>query len=86
MKFFLGQRKVQEFCGWTGKFRKDLENQGKVREFENKWLWHQKIYLFYSRGEKMYILISLSPSLSALGATLKGNNLLPLLKGANSFL
>ena len=30
--------KVQEFCGWPGKFRKDLESQGKVREFENKWL------------------------------------------------
>ena len=24
---------------WPGKFRKDLESQGKVREFENKWLW-----------------------------------------------
>ena len=22
-----------------GKIRKDLESQGKVREFENKWLW-----------------------------------------------
>ena len=24
MKFFLGQGKVREFCGWPGKFRKDL--------------------------------------------------------------
>ena len=32
MKFFPGQGKVREFCGWPGKFRKDLENQGKVRE------------------------------------------------------
>ena len=39
MKFFQGQGKVREFCGWPGKFRKDLESQGKVREFENKWLW-----------------------------------------------
>ena len=39
MKFFPGQGKVREFCGWPGKFRKDLESQGKVREFENKWLW-----------------------------------------------
>ena len=33
-------------------FRKDLESQGKVREFENKWLWQadQKIYAFCSRG------------------------------------
>ena len=39
MKFFPGQGKVREFCGWPGKFRKDLESQEKVREFENKWLW-----------------------------------------------
>ena len=25
MKFFPGQGKVREFCGWPGKFRKDLE-------------------------------------------------------------
>ena len=30
--FFLGQGKVREFCGWPGKFRKDLESQGKVRD------------------------------------------------------
>ena len=39
MKFFPGQGKVREFCGWPVKFRKDLESQGKVRELENKWLW-----------------------------------------------
>ena len=39
MKFFPGQGKVREFYGWPGKVRKDLESQGKVREFENKWLW-----------------------------------------------
>ena len=38
MIFFPGQGKVREFCGWPGKFRKDLESLGKVREFENKWL------------------------------------------------
>ena len=31
MKFFPGQGKVRELCGWSGKFRKDLESQGKVR-------------------------------------------------------
>ena len=36
MKFFPGQGKVREFCCWPGKFRKDLESQGKVREFEDK--------------------------------------------------
>ena len=39
MEFFPGQEKVGEFCGWPGKFRKDLESKGKVRELENKWLW-----------------------------------------------
>ena len=34
MKFFPGQGKIREFCGWPGKFRKNLESQGKVREFE----------------------------------------------------
>ena len=38
MKFSPGQGIVREFRGWPGKFRKDLESQGKVREFENKWL------------------------------------------------
>ena len=39
MNFFPGQGKVRDSCGWSGKFRKDLESQGKVREFENKWLY-----------------------------------------------
>ena len=39
MNFFPGQGKVREFCGWPGKFRKDLESQEKVREFKNTWLW-----------------------------------------------
>ena len=38
MKFFPGQGKVREYCGWPGKFRKALESRGKVREFENKYL------------------------------------------------
>ena len=32
MEFFPGQGKVKEFSGLPGKFRKDLESQGKVRE------------------------------------------------------
>ena len=39
MNIFPGQGIVREFCGWPGKFRKHLESQGKVREFENEWLW-----------------------------------------------
>ena len=46
MKFFPGQGKVREFCGWPRKFRKDLESRGKVREFEKKAMAGnlQKIY------------------------------------------
>ena len=33
MKFFPGHgKKVREYYGWPGKFRKDLKSQGKVRE------------------------------------------------------
>ena len=88
MKFFPGQGKVREFYGWLGKFRKDLESQGKVREFENNWLWQADFRKFiYSVQEGKictFSLDSLNPSPSSLGATLKGKNLLPL--GANSFL
>ena len=38
LEIFPGQGKVKEFCGWPGKFRKDLESQGKVKQFENEWL------------------------------------------------
>ena len=53
MKFFPGQGKVREFCGWPGKFRKDLESQGKVREFENKWLWQADFrkFILFRRGK-----------------------------------
>ena len=71
MKFFPGQQKVKEFCGWPGKFRKDSENQGKVREFENKWLYGRQslenLFILFKRGKDVH-----SPS--ALGATLKGKN------------
>ena len=35
------REKIREFYGWPAKFRKDLimKSQGKVREFDNKWLW-----------------------------------------------
>ena len=39
MKLFPGQGKVGEYCGWPGKYRKDLKSQGKIRECDNKWLW-----------------------------------------------
>ena len=85
-EFFPGQGKVREFCGWPGKFRKDLESQGKVREFEKKGHGRQSSEnLFCSRWERMYFLRdSLSPSPSSFGGTLKEKNL--LLWGANSYL
>ena len=53
MKFFPGQGKVREFCEWSVKFRKDLESQVKVREFENKWLWQAVFRKFiYSVQER----------------------------------
>ena len=60
MKIFPGQEKVREFCEWPWKFRKNLESLGKVREFENKWLWQavfRKFIYSVSRGERMYILM-----------------------------
>ena len=59
MNFFPGQGKVREFGGWPGKFSKDLESQGNVREFENMAMAGglQKIYFFCSRGERMYFLM-----------------------------
>ena len=57
MKFFPSQGKVREFCGWPGKFRQDLENQGKVREFENKWLWQavfRKFIYSFKRGKDVH--------------------------------
>ena len=49
------QGKVREFCGWSGKFRKDLETQGKVREFGNKWQWQadfRKYILSFQEGKR----------------------------------
>ena len=53
MNFFPGQGKVREFCGCPGKFRKDLEIQGKVRKFENKWLWQpsENLFILFKRGK-----------------------------------
>ena len=87
MIFFPGQGKVREFCWWPGKFRKDLESQGKVGEFENKWLWQavfrKFLYSVQEGKECTFSWDSLSPSSSSLGATLKEKSLLPL--GAYSF-
>ena len=38
-EIFSRSGKSQGILWMVRKFRKDLESQGKVREFENKWLW-----------------------------------------------
>ena len=62
MKFFQGQGKVREFCGWSGKFRKDLESHGKVRELKKNGYGRQSSENFFIlfKGKKMYILMRLS--------------------------
>ena len=53
MIFFPGQGKLREFRDWSGKFGKDLDSQGKVREFENKWLLQSlKIILILFKGKE----------------------------------
>ena len=52
MKFFPGQGNVREFFCWPEKFRKDLESQGKVREFEDKWLWHAILRKFIPSAQE----------------------------------
>ena len=46
-----------EFCGWPGKFRKDLERQGKVRDFENEWYGKQSsesLFILFKRGKDVH--------------------------------
>ena len=53
-EIFPGQGKVREFCGWSGKFRKDVKSQGKVREFGSKWLWQanlENLFILFKRGK-----------------------------------
>ena len=54
MEVFSGQGKVREFCRWPGKFRKDLESQRKVREFEINGYGRQSsenLFILFKRGK-----------------------------------
>ena len=54
MKFFSGQGKVREFCGWPGKFKKDLESQGKVRNLKINGYGRQtseNLFILFKRGK-----------------------------------
>ena len=53
-EIFSRSGKSQGILWMAGKFRKDLENQGKVRDFENKWLWQavfRKFIQFVQEGK-----------------------------------
>ena len=54
LEFFPGQGKVREFCGWSGKFRKDLESQGKVRELNKNGYGRrspENLFVLFKRGK-----------------------------------
>ena len=58
-RIFFQVGKVREFCGWTGKFRKDLKSQGKVREFENNGYDRQSsenLYILSKRGKGVLLM------------------------------
>ena len=55
-EIFSSSGKVREFCGWPGKFRKVLQSQG-IGKYMAVAGSLQKIYLFCSRGERMYFLM-----------------------------
>ena len=59
MKFFPGQGKVWEFCGWPEKFRKDLENQGisghlKINGYGRQ--SQENLYILFKRGKDVLFM------------------------------
>ena len=64
MNFFPGQGKVREFCKWSGKFRKDFESHGKVREFERLCQADlENLFILFKEGKRFtFSCDSLSPS------------------------
>ena len=57
MKIIPGQRNVREFCGWLGKFRKDLESQGKVRDLKINGYGRQSsenLFVLFKRGKDVH--------------------------------
>ena len=62
MNFFQVREKSGNFVDFVqGNLERSWKVREKVREFGNKWLWqadrHQKIYLVFLRGEKMYLIM-----------------------------
>ena len=58
-EIFSRSGKSQGILWMVREIRKDLESQGKVREFENKWLWQADFRSLFtlSRVEKLYFLM-----------------------------
>ena len=83
MKFFPCQGKVWEFCGWPGKFRKDLESQGKGNLKINGYgrQTSKNLFILFKRGKDVLFHEVVQAHIPLLGATPKGKNW-----GANSFL
>ena len=57
MKFFPGQGEVREFCGLPGKFRKDLESQGKAGSLNINGFGRQSsenLFILFKRGKDVH--------------------------------
>ena len=57
MKFFPGQGKVTEFCGWPEKFRKDLESREKSGELKINGYSRQSSensFILFKRGKVVH--------------------------------
>ena len=53
-KFFPGQGKVREFCGWSGKFRKNLELREKSGNMKINGYGRQtseNLFILFKRGK-----------------------------------
>ena len=51
MKFFPGQGKVREFCGWPGKFRTDLEKSANLKINGNDRQSSENLFILFKRGK-----------------------------------
>ena len=49
MDFFPGQGEVREFCGWPGKFRKDLESQGSYGRQSSEFF-----FILFKKGKDVF--------------------------------
>ena len=55
MKFFPGQGKVREFCGWSVKFRKDLEKSGNLKINGYGRQTSEHLFFLFKRGKDVLL-------------------------------